>query len=143
MSTRCQIEFKTKYGSRTVYRHSDGYPESNCGVIQSLKDFIEWNDGRNDNLEYMTANYIYYEKRMNEERMSERSSIYRQMGGTMGDWKSGELHDNMQIGYGICENGLDGRHGDIEYFYTLQMPEGILTIESVYSGKTETVKLTE
>ncbi|GAH79568.1 unnamed protein product, partial [marine sediment metagenome] len=57
MSTRCQIEFMhistreekegPKKGTtvkdierRTVYRHSDGYPE---GVIPDLEKFLEWN----------------------------------------------------------------------------------------------------
>ncbi len=61
MSTRCQIEFickrKTTSGQyrsdkRTVYRHSDGYPGS---MIPDLLEFIQWNQGRNDQIDYMAT----------------------------------------------------------------------------------------
>ena len=73
MSTRSQIEFKNIWkdkkkkehsSSRTVYRHSDGYPE---GVIPDLKAFLKWNEGRNGDVEYQTANFIYWSKRKHEE----------------------------------------------------------------------------
>src|SRR3990167_642884 len=104
MSTRCQIEFRhsTKYTNRkkpqierrTLYRHSDGYPE---GVIPDLKAFLKWNTGRNDDIEYQAANFIYWSKKGFEQYD-----------------KDNKAH-NVLIGFGICEN--DGFHGDIEYFY--------------------------
>ena len=83
MSTRCQIEFmniltrEEKEGPekrklvkvvrrRTVYRHSDGYPEN---VIPDLKEFLEWNKGRNFDLEYQAANFIYWSKKKMEKQI--------------------------------------------------------------------------
>ena len=62
MSTRCQIEFKVDGERRTIYRHSDGYPDSKHGVVETLKQFLKWNRGRNTDIEYLTANFIFWSK---------------------------------------------------------------------------------
>ena len=61
MSTSCQIEFKEEEGKKRIliYKHSDGYPER---MIPELKEFLEWNKGRNNDLEYAAANYVYWGK---------------------------------------------------------------------------------
>jgi len=42
MSTRCNIVVKDKYDSIQLYRHCDGYPDSEHGVIADLKKALEF-----------------------------------------------------------------------------------------------------
>lgn len=109
MSTRCQIRIKR----RTVYQHSDGYPDA---VIPDLKEFLKWNDGRNTDVEYCTANFIYWSKRKFAD-MSNKWAAER--GKKIPAWDSIQSTNisYQYIGYGICEN--DEFHGDIEYFYSV------------------------
>ena len=89
MSTRCQIEFKRGDTRRTVYRHWDGYPDA---VLPDLLEFLAWST-RGGDVEYESANFIFWSKRGMEER-------------------------NVQLGFGICAN--DELHGDIEYYYVVE-----------------------
>ena len=111
MSTRCQIEFKqiSKYINRkkpiierrTIYRHSDGYPDK---VIPDLKDFFRWDNGFD--IEYTPANFIYWNKRRCIELLQEGED----------DKTKKETEDRWsKLGFGICEN--EEFHGDIVYFY--------------------------
>lgn len=124
MSTRCQIEFmnistkEEKEGSekgklvkvierRTVYRHSDGYPES---VIPDLKEFLKWNEGRNFDLEYQAANFIYWGKKKMEKQIEEDLQI------AWGTSNVPKMKRRMILtGYGICNN--DEFSSDIVYYY--------------------------
>ena len=124
MSTRCQIEFmnistrEEKEGPekgklvkvirrRTIYRHSDGYPES---VIPDLKEFLRWNEGRNFDLEYQAANFIYWSKKKMEKQIEEDLQI------AWGTTKVPEMKRRMILtGHGICNN--DEFHSDISYYY--------------------------
>ena len=40
MSTRSVITFKDEHGAHSVYRHSDGYPNSKYGVVAALAAFL-------------------------------------------------------------------------------------------------------
>lgn len=126
MSTRCQIEFKhiNKYLNRkkpiverrTVYRHSDGYPESEHGVISDLKKFLKWNSGRNSDIEYQTANFIYWSKRLHEELYFNKNIRGKEENPKL-KWSDNNTTNmsSLHTGFGICGN--DEFHGDIEYFY--------------------------
>jgi len=121
ISTRCQIDFISKWKNkegkefeerRRVYRHSDGYPD---GVIPDLKEFLKWNFSRNEDLEYITANFIYWSKRNFEDtflkpKWNDGKTII---------WNSKEvIEDNnsvIKLGFGICD--INKFHGDIEWFY--------------------------
>jgi hypothetical protein len=60
MSTSSQIQFKNKKGeSILIYKHSDGDPER---MVPEIREFLEWNKGRNNDLEYTAANYIFWGK---------------------------------------------------------------------------------
>ena len=92
---------------RTVYRHSDGYPES---VLPDLKEFLKWNEGRNFDLEYQAANFIYWSKKEMEKQIEEDLKI---AGGTS---NVPEMKRRMILtGHGICNN--DEFHSDIVYYY--------------------------
>lgn len=122
MSTRAQIEFqgtwidkngKEHLDRRTVYRHSDGYPEGECGVISELKEFVRWNLGRNNDVEYAAANFIYWSKRRMEENYF-KPDEERKKWSDFGSTNYGVLH----TGFGVCQN--DELHGDVEYFYVVR-----------------------
>ena len=123
MSTRCQIEFmnistrKVEKGPekgklvkeverRTVYRHSDGYPE---GVIPDLKEFLKWNKGRNDDIECQAANFIYWSKERQKKQIERHivSVNYADFPRAKRQW--------LLSGFGICNN--DKFHSDIFYYY--------------------------
>jgi hypothetical protein len=116
MSTRCQILFKFEDGQVLTYRHSDGYP---TGVLPDLVEFLKWNEGRNNQSDYVVPNYFYWSKKHSEEYMDydyktgkikrKKTPIHkRKMGG----------NEAVLIGYGLDYHGQF--HGDIEYFYTVE-----------------------
>jgi hypothetical protein len=121
MSTRCQIlfvregEYKTQDGKKKtwreeaqIYRHSDGYPSA---VIPDLYEFYQWNTGRNDDVSYLAANFIFYMKRKGEEKY-DISGAY----GKPHDYKSVDGNDIVQLGYGV-EKTNHKLHGDEEWLY--------------------------
>ncbi|MBA7647678.1 hypothetical protein ES703_55456 [subsurface metagenome] len=141
MSTRCQIEFmhisnrEEKEGTekgkivkivrrRTVYRHSDGYPES---VIPDLKEFLKWNESRNFDLEYQAANFIYWSKKKMEEQIErdlimmgyihkEQDAVPKEGRKIQTDRHGLEMRRRIILtGHGICNN--DEFHPDIFYYY--------------------------
>jgi hypothetical protein len=116
MSTRCQILFKFEDGQVLTYRHSDGYA---TGVLPDLVEFLKWNEGRNNQSDYVVPNYFYWSKKHSEEYMDydyktgkikrKKTPIHkRKMGG----------NEAVLIGYGLDYQGTF--HGDIEYFYTVE-----------------------
>ena len=118
MSTRCQIDFvvkgRFKNGKafeerRRVYRHSDGYPNGEAGVIAELEKFLNWNNGRNTDVEYAAANFIYWSKK----EMVEHFAKWKK---ERGDKYTQEDHDSdAQLGFGVCDPKQF--HSDIEYWY--------------------------
>jgi len=137
MSTRCQIEFMhistreekkgPKKGTtvkdierRTVYRHSDGYPE---GVIPDLEKFLEWNRGRNDDIECQAANFIYWSKKRQKEQIERHvvSVNYADFPKAKRQW--------LLAGFGICNN--DEFHGHIAFYYEVisDIEKKIITIK--------------
>jgi len=113
MSTRCQIQFIENGEKITVYRHSDGYPlENGYGVLPDLQEFFKWNN-RLD-LEYCVANFIYWSKK--------QYSKYSEF-----------------LGFGICPNNCI--HGDIEYYYIIDLTELEISVYNVPYDKFEDRKL--
>jgi len=148
MSTRCQIEFKRIYSykqkngkmkkdeeSVLLYRHADGYPES---VVSDLEEFLKWNGGRNTDVEYTSANFIYWSKRYYEEFY-----YHEKYGGGLDEkdkkrkWSDPQdFNSTLLVGFGICEK--DDFHGDIEYFY-----EVIIEVGQGSTEKKTTIKVYE
>jgi len=128
MGTRCQIEFKVNNETRRVYRHSDGYPE---GVLPDLKEFLKWNEGRNTDIEYLTANFIYWSKRKYEELYLEKGK----------KWSDLDLGSNayIKLGFGVCDNSEKHIHSDIEYFYKV-IVKVVEDKKNIFEGKT-TIKI--
>ena len=119
MSTRCQIEFKeiSNYlgrkkpiiERRTIYRHSDGYPDGECGIISDIKKFLQWDRGFD--IEYTPSNFLYWDKVKTIQSLQNNPSCKSKE-------EKQEIEDRWsKIGYGVCEN--DEFHGDLAYFYEL------------------------
>lgn len=116
MSTRSQILFKFPDGQVLVYRHSDGYPYNEAGVIADLVKFLKWNDGRNTQYDYLIANWFYWSKKWSESYIDIKNK--------------GSLHlrkkdlrelEPVKIGHGLDYDGM--LHGDTAYFYTVEFFE--------------------
>lgn len=123
MSTRCQILFqeiclrKDETGKEKawnyeaqIYRHSDGYPED--GVLDDLEEFFDWNEGRNEDVSYTAANFIYYMKRGMERYILQFSKEKNP------NYKSKDGKSFVQAGYGV-EKADHQIHGDEEYLYRI------------------------
>lgn len=133
MSTRCRIDFIIKWidekgkehtERRCVYRHNDGYPE---GVIPDLKEFLEWNAGRNNDVEYTTANFIYWSKHRMEKYLREGEK-----------WDDKDSNSICHIGFGVCAK--DCWHGDLEYYYEVLLNDDT-TKSKIVKSKVYQVKV--
>jgi hypothetical protein len=127
MSTRCHIIVEDpQYNERTIlYRHSDGYPDGQHGVLASLVPFVaRFMKHRGFDACYMAAQIMAdqitrsraYMRDMYERRASEMQS------GDMQDYyrKQAENVDNDFLGFGISNQ----IHSDVEFIYRVT-PEGI------------------
>jgi len=137
MSTRCQIDFISKWKDdkdkiheerNRVYRHSDGYPE---GVLPDLKEFLKWNEGRNSDIEYMTANFIFWNKRKHEDEYFNKDLDGKDKDKNL-KWDSIQSTNTsiLHIGFGVCD--VNSFHGDIEYFYEIITDENGKVSINVY-----------
>jgi hypothetical protein len=68
-------------------------------VLADLQEFLQWSV-RGADVEYVTANFLYWSKRGLDAR-------------------------SEQLGFGICAN--DELHGDIAYFYEVDLRTGTIT----------------
>jgi len=59
MSTRCNIHF-VDYGDicANVYRHSDGYPDGQHGVLANLQQFFSDVEGQTTDTRFSDAHYL-------------------------------------------------------------------------------------
>ncbi|MBI4977514.1 MAG: hypothetical protein HZC28_08535 [Spirochaetes bacterium] len=104
ISTREEKSGKSTQHSerRRIYRHSDGYPDTEYGVIAALKSFLRWNRGYNDDLDSKAANFIFWSK-LNMLGLVDTPIALSSFGGV------------EKIGFGICDaNEFTYRTG---YFY--------------------------
>lgn len=131
MSTRSQVLFveKNEYmenGKKVewtteaqIYRHSDGYPTA---VLPDLKEFFDWNYGRNCDVSYLAANWIFYEKRKMEEHYDMVKDAYHKKHDYRG--AKDNPNDIIKIGYGI-EKADHRIHGDENWIYRITVnPKG-------------------
>ena len=104
MSTRCQIRFQDKNTIAQIYRHSDGYPDGEGGVISDLIEYAKAvEDNRMDDPSYAAANFIHWNKLQHEK----------------GDPKYSPKFSST--GYGV-EDPAKGIHGDESYLYVVEYP---------------------
>ena len=109
MSTRSQIRFKEKGDQSTqIYKHSDGYPEGQGGVVSELYEFfanyyMKDPQARFGDPSYAAADFIYWEKEKS------RKSLGKQF----------EKSGYEKIGEGVQNRGMTS--GSEEYLYTVTM----------------------
>lgn len=72
-------------------------------VLPDLREFLQWSV-RGSDVEYVSANFLFWSKR----NLGEGSE---------------------QLGFGICAN--DELHGDIEYFYVVDLTTGTISVHTV------------
>ncbi len=115
MSTRCQVKIVDAYNELWFYRHSDGYPD---GALPTLRKFMQWvADGQiRDNVE-QAAGWLVI---IGNDEYSEVGSGYPepQPDGYSG-WK-----------VGAYEPSVPRFHGDIQYFYILDLEAKTITVQA-------------
>jgi len=118
MSTRAMIRFGRKYNGKlhaeaSIYRHSDGYPDTTCGVLADLARFFfaverDTADTRFDDPEHLAAKFVVWEvadKREQELNHAAEMSRTRPA-------KDGPLNF-----LGVCVALHMSRHSDLEWVY--------------------------
>lgn len=67
MSTRASVKFDGDWGTPMIYKHSDGYPDGEHGMIALLDGFFEWNErlgegvgDRYDDANYLAARFVAF-----------------------------------------------------------------------------------
>ena len=101
MSTRCQIMIEGM--KPTIYRHSDGYPDGEYGVIAAIKPFLKkFMALRGDDPEYMLARLLQHLTNLADTHDQEYA-------------KENNYTPMPFLGYGIST----GLHGDEDYYYII------------------------
>ena len=129
MSTRSQIlvtrrnydfaNLSNRFDEPLIYRHSDGYPEGEHGVIAFLKPFCEtFINIRGFDDSYLAARLIQHMCNKYDSSCSQH-------------WE--DLDTIQLLGHGI-DNDI---HGDIEYFYVVK-PRTIEVYEPIRNSNYET-----
>ncbi len=111
MSTRAQICIKkdtpgfSDTGGIYIYKHCDGYPEGEHGVLKILKPFVEkFVKSRGDDPEYLLCQIV-------------REFARKDIGSETTGW------------------GLDTvQHGDIEYLYEVDSKAGVVYVNGKVSN---------
>lgn len=118
MSTRCVINFEDSYGKAKIYRHSDGYPESDVGVLADLEKFFtavekQTKDTRFNDPNYLAAKFVVWQA--NENAKIDAQTFGRNPKTGEYERKQGRAKKLAFLGVGI----IDRNPGDIEYEYTV------------------------
>lgn len=101
MSTRAIVEFRDEHKARAaIYIHSDGYPDSQHGMIAGFHGFFdaveaETNDTRFDDPEYLAAKYVVHKASLNARRYDFKT----------GEWTPSKPLDFL--GVGVVAPGTD------------------------------------
>lgn len=111
MSTRCVVHFQS--GGKTeaiVYRHSDGYPDGEHGVLASLKKFFNevqavTTDTRFADAPFLAAKYVVWEARLAQDYFLKKGQSPHRL-------------DFLGVGVIMTEPG------DIEYRYKVSCRDG-------------------
>ncbi len=127
MSTRCQMgiyandTMSIKSAEVFIYRHSDGYPGTEYGVVNCILPFLKWfNKERGiDDREYCAARLLQHLT-------------------NVGD----HIPSKSEYTVGTTGFGVDTQlHGDIEYFYHISPAK--LKVYEVHGKTTAAWKLVE
>ena len=122
MSTRANIRITDGYDTLWFYRHSDGYPESEHGVLKFLEPFMDrLKDGTIRNNAMQAAGWLIV---LGRDAMLRSHNGYdasmRKTIDSMYNWKVGLIEPTTE------------RHGDIDYLYTIDLKNQTLEYEKVW-----------
>ncbi len=117
MSTRCQIGFYTEKPTKKtikepealIYRHSDGYPDTENGVLECILPFLKWwktARGISDT-EYISARLLQYMANKYDQQTIEIEKEFKT--------EKSEVNLTGTLGHGISKHF----HYDIEYYYAI------------------------
>ena len=131
MSTRCQIGVNGN--DCLIYKHSDGYPGGEHGVLEVLAPAARtFADKRGNDPEYALAQIMRAFARKDEERRKEMLAYYE------------EEDTENELGYNMAETYKEPRmtgwgittsiHGDIEYFYWIDLEKRVIEIYHLEFG---------
>lgn len=131
MSTRANIVIKdSQWGMERelwFYRHCDGYPE---GALPTLKRFCDWvRDGKiRDNVGQAAGWLILigaeeYAYDWHTDKIRSLQEVASPRDDSFSGWKCGAYEPTT------------GEHGDIEFLYTIDLTNRILSVKDIYDGK--------
>jgi len=114
MGTRGVITFVLDGQTKSVYQHWDSYEEH---TIPKLLAFLKWNEGRNDQLDYTVANFVFYCKMTDYLQQTHEKP-------TMANIKKAIMkpnrNDGFHTGYGIVDQSLE-KSWQIEFVYRVDL----------------------
>lgn len=137
MSTRSQILFRDvhrwtdddgetqeRVDEVLTYKHHDGYPK---GTVPTLRRYFQYAGARANDFEYFVASWPYYYKRQKERY--DRARSYSDLKLLEEQETPEEPRKDFEVpkqltGLGICGN--DQFHGDIEYFWVVNLNERVI-----------------
>jgi len=134
MSTRCNILIKDKKNKQWFYRHCDGYPSV---TANSLKTFVQWLiDGKiRDSVSQGSSWLIILgnnetNKTISDGKKEQRKNKKHYFKYDHESYGGGSEPHYGSMGWkvGVYEI-TNGKHGDIEYIYTIDMDKKTVKID--------------
>ena len=135
MSTRCQIGFYEQEEKdlnkfeALIYRHSDGYPDGEHGVLAAIMPFLHWwQKGRGVmDFEYCSARLLQY-------LCNKYDGYSKAIGETMSEAGAIFSPEKIEEFTGTLGHGISNAfHGDIEYLYAVR-PNRVEVYKVGYEG---------
>ena len=128
MSTRAQICIRDEFDEVWFYRHQDGYPET---ALRSLRKFLQWvKDGKIRSNTGQASGWLVLLGASEYTLVGDRHKSLREFFEPSDDGFSG-----WKVGaYEPCS---PERHGDIEWFYTIDLVWKQIEIEHLSEDTTK------
>ena len=124
MSTSAKIIFEGRFGRAVVYRHCDGYPEDEWGVLKALE--IAQRVGNGDTADYVAAQFVFVDKLR---RMQSRGLSVEDVLGASKDREKWLAVGSVLLGHGVGEAA-----GDYETNYTYVVTLGRRWLVTYWKG---------
>ena len=121
MSTRANIIVKDEYNELWFYRHSDGYPEGAMPLLEKFMEAVK-NGTIRDNTTQAAGWLILLGAKEYGVKADFTRSRY--------DWETKKDIREKDWKVGAIEP-TTGRHGDIEFLYTLDLQTKTIKVEEV------------
>jgi len=131
MSTRANVVIKDKYDELWFYRHSDGYPE---GTMPTLKKFINLvKKGKIRDNVYQASGWLIIlgAEEYKHHHIKRQEKTYEDLTPEQEEeWK--DKIPTVPIGWKVgAFEPTTGKHGDIEYLYTIDLDKKTIVTERI------------